>query len=173
MKRTDRILPIPVPLTGDQVQAAKELIAEVVLEFYSDSDFLPKTRDALLLHYEKTGYLDDLTRFETVYAKENGAFLILKNATGLIGCGGLSRLDGSKGELVRLWMKKEFRGKGLGRAIFDRLMRTAEPLGYDEVYLDTSHRCEAAVTLFRKNGFVECPPYKESLGDLFMRKSLA
>ncbi|MEO7426523.1 MAG: GNAT family N-acetyltransferase [Fibrobacteria bacterium] len=166
-------MPIPVPLTGDQVQAAKELIAEVVLEFYSDSEFLPKTKAALLLHYEKTGYLDDLTRFATVYAKENGAFLILKNTAGLIGCGGLSRLDGSKGELARLWMRKEFRGRGLGRIIFDRLMRTAQALGYGEVFLDTSHRCEAAVALFRKNGFSECPPYKESLGDLFMRKSLA
>lgn len=166
------LIPIPVPLTADQVQAAKELIAEVVLEFYSDVDFLPKTRAALLLHYEKTGYLDDLTHFASVYAKENGAFLILRNTSGLIGCGGLSRLDGSKGELVRLWLKKEFRGKGLGRAIFDRLMRTAEALGYREVFLDTSHRCEAAVALFRKNGFAACPPYKESIADLFMRKEL-
>lgn len=45
-----------VPLTRGDIPAVKALIAEVVLEFYGDLDFLPKTVPALLAHYETIGY---------------------------------------------------------------------------------------------------------------------
>jgi hypothetical protein len=41
---------------------------------------------------------------------------------------------------------------------------------YFEVYLDTSTRCADAIRLFRRNGFEDCPKYKESIGDVFLRK---
>ncbi|MDQ3000728.1 MAG: GNAT family N-acetyltransferase [Fibrobacterota bacterium] len=159
-------------LTHQDVSATRDLIADVVLEFYSDLEFLPKTRNSLLEYYGKIGYLDDIADFESVYSRENGAFLVLKDAEGIHGCGGLHRLDVSRGELVRLWLKKELRGMGYGRLIFDRLMRTALEAGYKEIFLDTSHRCEAAIAMFRKNGFRDCGSYKESIGDVYMRKAL-
>jgi len=54
------------PLTDEAVPNVKALIADAVLEFYGDLEFLPKDRDGLLLHYERTGYLrdlDDLPRY--------------------------------------------------------------------------------------------------------------
>ena len=48
------------PLTNAAVPAVKALIAEAVLEFYGDLDFLPKDRDGLPRHYGQTGYLRDL-----------------------------------------------------------------------------------------------------------------
>jgi putative acetyltransferase len=172
MSRADREAPGLVPLTHSDISATREMIADVVLEFYPDLDFLPKTRDGLLEYYGKTGYLDDIAAFETVYSPENGAFLVLKSGEGVQGCGGLRRLDSSRGELVRLWLKKDMRGLGYGRLVFDRLMRIAAETGYKEIFLDTSHRCEAAIALFRKSGFLDCGSYKESIGDVFMMKTL-
>lgn len=160
------------PLNDATVQATKELIAEAVLEFYGDLEFLPKSKPELLLHYEKTGYLRDLDEYKTEYSRENGVFLVLIEDGEVQGCGGLRRLDRENGELVRLWLKKEKRRKGLGRKVFENLLRVAEEKGYSKVFLDTSNRCVDAVNLFRRNGFVDCEKYKESIGEVFLCRQL-
>lgn len=155
-------------LREELVPATKDLIAEVVLEFYGDSEYLPKSKPDLLYHYERIGYLRDLDEFKAEYANENGIFLVATEGGDVIGCGGLRRLNRNDGELVRLWLKKEKRKQGIGRMIFDTLIRAAQEKGYAKVYLDTSHRCADAVALFRRNGFVDCEKYKESIGELFL-----
>lgn len=160
------------PLDEATVQATKELIAEVVIEFYGDLDFLPKSKPQLLLHYEKIGYLRDIDEYKDEYSEENGIFLVLMEAGKVVGCGGLRRLDQENGELVRLWLEKEKRKTGLGRKVFENLLRVAEEKGYSKVFLDTSNRCVDAVNLFRRNGFVYCEKYKESIGDVFMCRQL-
>lgn len=89
-----------------------------------------------------------------------------------MGCGGLRRLNQEEGELVRLWLRKSIRKQGHGRKIFEALMKVAEESGYSRVYLDTSNRCVDAIGLFRKNGFVDCAKYKESIGDVFLCRRL-
>jgi GNAT superfamily N-acetyltransferase len=154
------------------VPEVKALIADTVLEFYGDIGFLPKDRDGLLRHYEKTGYLSDLDDHAKVYGPGDGVFLIVKDGETVIGCGGLRRLTGTDAELVRLWLRRDRRKQGLGRMVFERLLREAAALGYARIYLDTSHRCADAVRLFRRNGFVDCAPYKESLGEVFLRRDM-
>ena len=159
-------------MTREDLSKTKELIADVVLEFYGDLEFLPKTRIGLLEHYERIGYLSDLDKFQTVYAPSDGCFLVLKNSDGIFGCGGIRRLENNHGELVRLWLRKEIRKRGYGRMIFESLLKKCEEVGFDEVYLDTSNRCTEAIKLFRQNGFNDCHKYKESIGDVFMCKKM-
>ena len=160
------------PLTDADLPAVKDLIADAVLEFYGDLEFLPKDREGLLRHYERIGYLRDLDGHAEAYGPADGAFLVLREGIAVIGCGGLRRLGGKEAELVRLWLRRDRRGRGLGRMVFERLLREASALGYARIYLDTSHRCADAVRLFRRNGFVDCAPYKESIGEIFLRRDL-
>ncbi|MEO6097650.1 MAG: GNAT family N-acetyltransferase [Fibrobacteria bacterium] len=166
------IAPFPVmaSLRRADIPAVKGLIADVVLEFYADLDFLPKTRSGLLAHYDAVGYLQDIDAFETEYAEANGLFLVLQDASGVIGCGGLRRISADQGELVRLWLRKEARGRGYGGMLVREILVASDRIGYREVLLDTSKRCVAAISLFRKSGFHEVPKYKESIGDVFMGK---
>lgn len=156
------------PLGAEAVPAVKALIADAVLEFYGDLEFLPKDRDGLLTHYERTGYLDDLDGHASVYGPGGGAFLVLYEGEAVIGCGGLRRLGEKDAELVRLWLRRDRRKRGLGLMVFERLLREADALGYARIFLDTSHRCADAVRMFRRNGFADCAPYKESLGEIFL-----
>lgn len=156
------------PLADDAVPDVKALIADAVLEFYGDLEFLPKDREGLLRHYERTGYLSDLDDHATVYGPGDGVFLVLYEDGAVIGCGGLRRLSGKDAELVRLWLRRDRRKLGLGRTVFERLLREAKALGYARIFLDTSHRCADAVRLFRRNGFVDCDSYKESIGEVFL-----
>jgi GNAT superfamily N-acetyltransferase len=160
------------PLTDEAVPEVKDLIAEAVLEFYGDLDFLPKDREGLLRHYERTGYLRDLDEHATEYGHGNGIFLILKEDGMVIGCGGLRRLAAGDAELVRLWLRRDRRKLGLGRTVFERLLEKAAALGYARIFLDTSHRCADAVRLFRRNGFIDCAPYKESIGEVFLCREM-
>jgi GNAT superfamily N-acetyltransferase len=156
------------PLSDAAVPAVKALIADAVLEFYGDLEFLPKDRDGLLEHYERTGYLGDLDAHASIYGPGDGAFLVLYEGDAVIGCGGLRRMGERDAELVRLWLRRDCRKRGLGRMVFERLLGEAEALGYARIFLDTSHRCADAVRLFRRNGFADCAPYKESLGEIFL-----
>ena len=73
---------------------------------------------------------------------------------------------------VRLWLLRDYRGLGLGREITAHLLRFARNTSWSRLRLDTSLRCTAAVGLFRKIGFREIHPYKESIGDCFMELDL-
>jgi ribosomal protein S18 acetylase RimI-like enzyme len=162
--------PSLVPLRREDIPSVKNLIADVVIEFYADLDFLPNTRAALLAHYDSIGYLKDIDGFELEYAEPHGLFLVLKDASGVIGCGGLRRFSADQGELVRLWLRKEARGRGYGGMLVRELLAAADRIGYRETLLETSKRCIAAIALFRKSGFRDVPKYKESIGDVFMNR---
>jgi hypothetical protein len=83
-------------LSQADVVKTKELIADVVLEFYGDLGFLPKTRTGLLEYYEGTGYLRDLDDFATEYGTGTGAFFVLKDSENIHGSPKRKNLDSAK-----------------------------------------------------------------------------
>jgi putative acetyltransferase len=158
------------PLQRSDLNAAKRVIATVVLEFYFEGRY---TTDELLVSYEKSGYLADLDRLEQEYGGSHGLLLGAFDGDAVVGTGGVRQIDADSGELVRLWLLRDFRGRGVGRQIMERLVQFARTAGWKHLRLDTSVRCKEAVALFRKVGFREVAPYKESIGDCFMELDLS
>ena len=154
------------PLTRSEVAAAKRVIATVVVEYYFQGRY---TADELLARYEKTGYLADLDRLEEEYDGRRGLLLGVFDGEDLVGTGGIRQIDPNTGELVRLWLLRDFRGRGFGRKIADALLKFGRAAHWQRVQLDTSWHCQEAVALFRKLGFREIERYKESIGDCFMQ----
>ena len=75
------------------------------------------------------------------------------------GCGGLKRLDAETGEVKRLYVAPEFRGRQLSRRLLAALEDGARELGYGLVRLDTGERQPEALALFRSSGYREIPDY--------------
>ena len=78
-------------------------------------------------------------------------------------------------ELKRLWIRPEARGSGLGSALVESVISRARLTGKTELVLDTApDSMAAAVCLYRKLGFVDCPCYNgcPKAGILYLRKSL-
>jgi GNAT superfamily N-acetyltransferase len=139
------------------------------LEYYFDGRY---TADELLVRYEDSGYLKDLDRLEEEYGGSHGLLLGAFEGDVLVGTGGVRQIDADSGEIVRLWLLRDFRARGVGRQLVERLLQFAQTTGWKRLRLDTSVRCKEAVALFRKVGFREIPPYKESIGDCFLELDL-
>ena len=66
-------------------------------------------------------------------------------------------------EMKRLYLRPALRGKGIGRALAERVIHEARQIGYTHMRLDTIATTMAdAVALYRALGFREIAPYREN-----------
>jgi putative acetyltransferase len=94
------------------------------------------------------------------YAPSEGRLLLAEFEGQLAGCVALHRLDGEICEMKRLYLRPQFRGKGLGRALAETIIAEARAIGYECMRLDTVEPImKDAVTMYRRLGFNEIAPY--------------
>jgi ribosomal protein S18 acetylase RimI-like enzyme len=97
------------------------------------------------------------------YAPPRGALLLATLDGVVAGCCALRPLDGvdypNAAEMKRLYVRKAFRGFGLGRQLAEQALDAARQAGYACVLLDTLSDMEAARALYDELGFEEIPPY--------------
>ena len=109
------------------------------------------------------------------YAPLTGELFLARDVQeNALGCVGLRQLDPISCEMKRLYVSPQGRGLGLGKALIDATIEIAIQLGYREMRLDTLSTMTAAISLYRKAGFVEIPPYFETPleGNIFMSRAL-
>src|ERR1700751_219298 len=71
------------------------------------------------------------------YAPPEGRLLLAEYQGQLAGCVALHKLGGDICEINRLYLRPQFRGKGLGRVLADRIIGEARQIGYSRMRLDT------------------------------------
>jgi ribosomal protein S18 acetylase RimI-like enzyme len=76
-----------------------------------------------------------------------------------VGMGGLRRLPDGSAEVVRIYVKPEHRGFGIGKMILQQLIDEAASMGYSELRLDTGVFMKAAQSIYKAAGFTEIAPY--------------
>ena len=98
----------------------------------------------------------------TEVAPGAGVFLVARWLGRPIGCGALRclrepdlvrELGPRAGELKRMYVAPELRGKGIGRALLTRLEAEARALGLTRLVLETGTRQTEALALYRRAGF--------------------
>lgn len=70
-----------------------------------------------------------------------------------IGCIAYRKKSSETGEVKRLFIKKECRGKGISKQLFSVLKGHAKTQGCRKLYLDTRITLEPAVSLYKSLGF--------------------
>jgi ribosomal protein S18 acetylase RimI-like enzyme len=97
------------------------------------------------------------------YAPPRGQILLARVDGAVAGCCALRPLDNcdyaNAAEMKRLYVRKAFRGFGLGRQLAEAMLDVARQAGYDHVLLDTLDDMESARALYTDLGFEEIPPY--------------
>lgn len=97
------------------------------------------------------------------YAGPRGQLLLAEVDGAIAGCCALRPLDTADypnaAEMKRLYVRKAFRGFGLGRELAEAALDAARQKGYACVLLDTLDEMESARALYADLGFEEIPPY--------------
>jgi ribosomal protein S18 acetylase RimI-like enzyme len=109
------------------------------------------------------------------YAPPEGRLLLAEYEGHLAGCVALHKLNSVICEMKRLYLRPQFRGKNLGRALAERIMGEARQIGYRRMRLDTVEPVmKDAVAMYRKMGFSEIAPYCANpiAGALYMEVQL-
>jgi putative acetyltransferase len=109
------------------------------------------------------------------YRPPGGRLLLAFLDRQLAGCIALRSLGEGACEMKRRYLKSEFRGKGLGRELAEKIINEAREIGYKRLRLDTlPPKMDKAIALYRTLGFKEISPYYSNpvKGALFMELEL-
>src|SRR5512147_1350425 len=95
----------------------------------------------------------DLVDIETSYRTAGGDFYVLMDGATVIGTVALHRESAAVGELCRMYLDRPYRGRGLGRRLFELAIDLAESLGFSELRLETASVLTQAIALYESAGF--------------------
>lgn len=84
-----------------------------------------------------------------------------------VGCGALRVLGAGAGEIKRMFVVPEFRGRGIARRILSNLEGEAARRGYRVLRLETGTRQPEALALYRSSGYVDIAAFGEYVGNPF------
>jgi len=115
---------------------------------------------------------NELVELASVY-ESPGFLLLARDETGeRLGCVGLRNLGHLHGEMTgeirRLFVRADGRGRGLGRSLTERLIVDATGRGFDRLVLNTVPSMQEALELYTSLGFEPSEPYvDEPLEDTY------
>lgn len=115
---------------------------------------------ALPVDLAPQGFSQELASLPGVYAPPAGELLLAKRGDHVLGVIALKPLDSPHvAEIKRLFVRPQARGKGVGKALIEAAVITAQRLGYGEIKLDTLPEMAGAIALYKAAGFTPIPPY--------------
>jgi ribosomal protein S18 acetylase RimI-like enzyme len=94
------------------------------------------------------------------YEPPRGALVVARAGRKAAGCVAVRPLDDTTCEMKRLFVRPEFRGVGIGRALAEVAVSAARARGYGRMRLDTVPGMETAQALYEELGFVEIASYR-------------
>ena len=104
-----------------------------------------------------TVFFDDTTDhlFE-MFQKPGSMYFVAEENGQLLGGGGIYPSEGlpqQTCELVKMYLRPEARGKGLGKLLIEKSLEFAAGFGYLQVYIETMPELRKAVSIYEKFGF--------------------
>jgi putative acetyltransferase len=104
-----------------------------------------------------TVFFDDTTDHLFELFQQPGSMYYVAEQDGeILGGGGIFPSEGlpaETAELVKMYLKPEARGKGLGKLLIDKCIEFAKGFGYLQIYIETMPELRKAVSVYEKFGF--------------------
>ena len=102
---------------------------------------------------------DELAGLPGEYTRPGGRLALALDDGDAAGCVALRRLDHTCCEAKRLYVRPEFRNRGIGRALLDWAIAEARAAGYQEMLGDTMPVMDRALAMYDRMGFERTAPY--------------
>jgi GNAT superfamily N-acetyltransferase len=103
----------------------------------------------------------DAVRLPGPYVPPRGAIWVADAAGAIVGCVALRPLPNNVGEVKRMYVDRDWRGVGIGRALLTTLINAARALGYYHLRLGTLEEMHEAKALYRSLGFTPIDRYRD------------
>ncbi len=155
------MLKIKETRTKDEILDALNLVKEYISSLPFKLDFQDVQKE--------------LSNFPGEYSPSvHGTLLVAYMNDMPVGVVALRKLSEDICEMKRLYVKREVRGRKIGKYLSIALIERARELGYKKMRLDTLSSMKSAVALYSSLGFYKIPPYRHNpLPDaLFMELDL-
>jgi putative acetyltransferase len=155
------------PLTFTQAESPHQIAAarELFLEYAQSLGF-----SLCFQNFDQ-----ELAELPGDYAPPEGRLLLAEYDGHVAGCVALHKLDAEACEMKRLYLRPQFRGKGIGRLLANKIIADAREIGYRRMRLDTVEPVmKDAVAMYRKLGFKDIDPYRPNpmAGAMYMELEL-
>lgn len=95
-------------------------------------------------------------KLSTYFSVRKSILWIAVRKEKIVGCCGIYPTEGlpeSCAELVKFYLSKESRGKGIGTKLMQSCFQSAIDFGYDDLYLESFPEFSQAISMYQKNGF--------------------
>jgi GNAT superfamily N-acetyltransferase len=143
---------------------------------------LARVRELFQEYVESLGFDLDFQNFKTEYAElpgeyapPHGCLLLAFYGKKIAGCVALRLFSKGICEMKRLYVRPEFRKKGIGKHLSTVIIKKAREIGYRAMRLDTIPTMREANTLYKILGFKNIAPYRYNpiQGALFFELQLS
>lgn len=132
--------------TIEDYQLAAELFKEYALQLDVDLAF--------------QDFNKELQNIEQIYSRPSGVLILAYLNDELVGCAGIRKFENTVCELKRMYLRKQVRGKGMGKAFLQKSIALGCELNYTHMRLDTLPTMNQAIGLYEQEGFYEIPAYR-------------
>lgn len=115
--------------------------------------------------YTQFNKIDKLKNVVVAFYKENA-----------VGCGAIKEYGSSTMEIKRMFVKDEYRSKGIATKVLIELENWTKELGFSKCILETGFKQPEAIHLYKKNNYKVIPNYGQYAGvvnSVCMEKELA
>jgi len=153
----------------------------VIVQIAKDPPEVEAVRELWREYWKSMGLPDDFQDFGEelkslpgVYGADDGALLIAWIDGTAAGTIALRRFTDRAGEVKRLYLRPQFRGRGLGRHLVEQVIERARAIGYETLYADTLPIMTDALALYERMGFETIEPYASdpTPGAIFLKLNL-
>ena len=138
---------------------AIRLILTEYMKFISNEIIKPPWQFNVDIEHEVDFTMNNLDKF----AEPDGRLLLVEVDGEIAGTISLRKIRRDCGEIKRMYIKPEFRGKKLGNLMIEKVISISEENGFSKLFLDTSLFMSSAVSLYKKFGFKEIVSFPECI----------
>lgn len=135
-------------------EAIIKLVNEVCLEIFNEPAYK----------------IEDLDNIKKEYFGNKGVFYVAEDNGKLIGTIAVKEKDGSA-KLKRMYVAKDYRRKGIGKQLLNKIIEFCRSKGYKKIILSTYPQMKDALEFYKKNGFKEYKD-KENHEQLFFERAI-
>lgn len=93
-----------------------------------------------------------------------GLWIALDDEDNIIGTIGLKKHNDNDAELKKLYVRKDYRGKGVSKELYNIMLEESKKDNFNRIFLGTYDKLETAINFYLKRGFTQMEELDEDNG---------